>query len=377
MRTLLVLLGCTALAACGAGAGPTSPGGVAVTPGSGSNANADPGTGTGVSFASNYDTNTTATSGSSSTFLSISSSKSFDGMGGLQSLSIDQSTKAQLYSGNASTAITPSGTVAYDPRSGIFTLTLADTKANVSDTFNYQDPAHRTSDAQLASQGVPAIAGFNYLESVGSGTNDLNVFFYQRPGDSTTYVTLAGYVRNSVPDGGTSLFERGALVFGSRTALSEVPTSGTGTYTGGFLASMALGSEYQWLAGNSNLSVDFGKNSVSLGLNGTVGDAFSAITGAPATGLPGGTTFSANGTATLSSGSFTGQFQNASFTSGGTTVPIDFSSVSPGSSTAGASSIDGAFFGPKAVNVGGSFRIVGGVPNQRIDILGSFTGAKK
>ena len=29
------------------------------------------------------------------------------------------------------------------------------------------------------------------------------------------------------------------------------------------------------------------------------------------------------------------------------------------------------------VNVGGNFRIVGGVPDQRVDIQGAFTGAKK
>lgn len=380
MRNLLVLLGCTALAACG-GQGPTSPGGTA-TPGSGSNANADPGTGAGVSFAADYDTSTTPTSGSGTTFLTTSTAKTVDGLGGLQSLSIDQTTQGQLYSGNAGTAIAPSGTVAYDPRSGIFTLTLSDTKANVSDTFNYQDPAHRTiDDAGPANQGVPKLAGFNYLASVGSEPTDQNIFFYQRPGDSTTYVSLAGFVRNSIPNGGTSLFERGALVFGDRTAVSEVPTSGTGSYTGGFLASMALGTTYQWLAGDSTVSVDFGKKTVALGLSGTVSsdanNGYSGLTGAPAPGLPAGTTFTASGTATLNSGSFSGQFQSASFGSGGTSTPIDFSPVSAGSSTAGASSIDGAFFGPKAVNVGGSFRIVGGVPNQRVDILGAFSGAKK
>ena len=46
-------------------------------------------------------------------------------------------------------------------------------------------------------------------------------------------------------------------------------------------------------------------------------------------------------------------------------------------SVAGASSIDGTFYGPDAKNIGGSFRIVGGVPNRRLDILGAFAGAKK
>ena len=44
--------------------------------------------------------------------------------------------------------------------------------------------------------------------------------------------------------------------------------------------------------------------------------------------------------------------------------------------TIAGSSLDGAFYGPKADEVGASFRIVGGVPDQRVDVIGSFTGAK-
>jgi hypothetical protein len=44
------------------------------------------------------------------------------------------------------------------------------------------------------------------------------------------------------------------------------------------------------------------------------------------------------------------------------------------------SSLDGAFYGPggsaEKLEVGGGFRIVGGTPDQRIDIMGAFTGKK-
>ena len=40
------------------------------------------------------------------------------------------------------------------------------------------------------------------------------------------------------------------------------------------------------------------------------------------------------------------------------------------------SSIDGAFYGPKAEEIGGGYRIVGGTPDQRIDILGTFVGKR-
>ena len=98
---------------------------------------------------------------------------------------------------------------------------------------------------------------------------------------------------------------------------------------------------------------------------------------------PTNTAFFAQGSAVVDlirSGGFRGEFSQACFvarcgTAGA--VAVNFTRVSPGSSTAGASSIDGAFFGPNAVNLGGNFRIVGGVPDQRVDIEGAFTGAKK
>ena len=67
----------------------------------------------------------------------------------------------------------------------------------------------------------------------------------------------------------------------------------------------------------------------------------------------------------INAGGFLGQINSASF-------------VNPNSQrfdlTIAGSSIDGAFFGPIGQEVGGGFRIVGGVPDERIDIIGAFTG---
>lgn len=41
-----------------------------------------------------------------------------------------------------------------------------------------------------------------------------------------------------------------------------------------------------------------------------------------------------------------------------------------------ASSLDGTFYGPGAVETGGAFRIVGATPDTRVDFLGAFTGVK-
>ena len=87
--------------------------------------------------------------------------------------------------------------------------------------------------------------------------------------------------------------------------------------------------------------------------------------------IPGGSTFTATGNATidlLNTGGFTGRFNDARIRTPGA-----------GSDTVVAiagSSMDGAFFGPQGQEIGAGFRIVGGTPDQRIDILGAFTGKK-
>ena len=386
MRKVIAALPFLAVAAC-SGGGPETLGGTAAPAGA-SAVVVSAGSGSGVTAGSSG----TNSANTATSFLSVSSAKTFDLLGGAQSLKVETDTGATLYAGNAATVRAPSGTVAFDPRDGIFTVTLADTKAIVSSSLRFQDPGHRIDFTSTNSPqyGVPDLQGFNYLEEIGSSPTDTYTFFYQRPGNATIYVSLAGYVRNNVPTSGTEdTFERGAFVFGDQTLRSQIPVSGAGTYKGGFIASMigAPGTQataFQWIQGNSALAVDFGKSTVSLSLAGTVNapNASNGALAASSLAIASGSTFNASGTATIDlvkTSGFTGQFQSAGFTdpTTGKTTAVDFAAISPGSSTAGASSIDGAFYGPNAVNVGGSLRIVGGVPGQRVDILGAFTGAKQ
>ena len=85
--------------------------------------------------------------------------------------------------------------------------------------------------------------------------------------------------------------------------------------------------------------------------------------------VPGGAAFTAAGTGRIDlvgTGGFTGSFQSAGFTwaTGSQTLSI------------AGSSLDGTFYGPGAAEVGASLRIVGGTPDQRVDILGALTGAR-
>ncbi len=416
MRILLVLLASTTLAACG-GAGVQTAGGVPPQSGSGNGGGSGGGT---------------PPPSSGHSFVAPTEQKTYSAIGGAHAYQYtvndtrDDPTTAQiegpiaqynqLYAGDASTARNSGITVDYNPRDAIFSIKIQQPLGNVDQTVRFQDPAHRTDfgGASEPQGGVPDITtkGVRYLQvgegsgvirfdpnnstvfPVGNKDATLNVatFFYQKPGTTTKYVTYAGFVRNNTsvaliePDDSPSYYEtnykldRAAFAYGERTASSAVPTTGSGTFNGQMIATMvynnlldvnaAAPTYFQWMHGNSSAVVNFATNTFTLALNGTVlAPLFDTYTSKAFT-LQSGATFAANGSGRIdlvNAGGFLGQFQTAFFTQpNGTRLDVAIE----------GSSIDGAFFGPAAQEVGGGFRIVGGVPDDRVDILGAFTGAK-
>lgn len=356
-------------------------------------------------------------------FVNPTESKTYEAIGAVQhyqysTRSDGSGQSAQLYAGDANTVRDSGITVTYNPRDAIFELTIARPLGDVSvAAFRFQDPAHRTNFGGAAEPqaGVPQFAttkDVRYLQS-GSGTGTIidpgnngeyitgakayssttQTFFYQKPGTTTNYVTYAGYVRNSLnvseqqDDPASPLylkndysFDRAAFVFGERTANAAVPKSGSGTYTGDMIATMVYNPQldinanyptyFQWIEGSHTTKIDFGTLAVNSVFTGTVkAPTIDAYTSG-AFMLPAGTAFSAISSATIdlvSKGGFTGQFSQACFA---------VTCTSGNSLNIAGSSIDGAFFGPNGEEIGGGFRIVGGTPDQRIDILGAFTGKK-
>ncbi|MDH7971477.1 transferrin-binding protein-like solute binding protein [Sphingomonas sp. AR_OL41] len=401
MRIYLLLASAAMLSACGGGAGVQTVGGSA--------------TGTGAG--------TTTTTG---TFVAPTEVKTYSGLGVAQhyeyyTRSDSSGQGGQLYAGDANTVRDSGISVTYNPRDAIFDLTIQRTKANVTVTGDrFQDPAHRTDfGGALQPQGgvpnlnLPSDKGIQYLQSGSSSGNLLatyagastyrvgdqgyssttQTFFYQKPGTTTKYVTYAGYVRNTLSvtqatDAGSSTpylrnnysLDRALFVYGESTNNSAVPTSGTGTYTGDMLATVVFNplldsapntpTYMQWISGTQTSTVDFGKKTVATTLSGTVSaPAFDAYTNGTVS-LPAGSTFTAHANSTIDlvgKGGFTGSFADASF-------------VRPGMSTfnvvIAGSSIDGGFYGPNGEEIGAGYRIVGGTPDQRIDILGILTGKK-
>jgi C-lobe and N-lobe beta barrels of Tf-binding protein B len=180
--------------------------------------------------------------------------------------------------------------------------------------------------------------------------------------------------------------ERGAFAYGDLTSTSNVPKTGSGAYKGSMLATLVfnptmdgqdpststvLSSYFQWMEGTSNINVDFLNNTFQLALAGKVlAPQFDRFTSPQQAVLATGATFAASGKGTINLvnfGGFKGQFDSAKFTN---------PDGSQRSIAVAGSSIDGAFYGPTANEVGGGFRVVGGNPDERVDVLGAFVGVK-
>lgn len=408
MRTYLLLAGTGLLAACGGGG--TQEISSAPPPASGPTA--------------------------THSFVAPTEPKTYVGVGGSQvyEYSTDDreccDQQAQIYAGSATTVRGTGVSITYDPRDAVFTLSVQDGNSGADTGTRFQDPASRTDfgGAHEPQWGTPRLTNTNitYLQAgdgdqlspylysgngyVDAGDNDTppsgdpgssyqgTSFFYLKPGAETKYVTFAGYARNAYSfvetDIGGQLvdtinhtLERGAFAYGELTDNNAVPKSGTGSYQGSMLATMifnptldgqdvggstVLPSYFQWIEGTAALNVDFAKNAFDIALSGTVlAPQIDYFTSPTTSVVSEGASFSATGKGTINLvnfGGFKGQMDVASFVNpnGGTRRDV----------TIAGSSIDGAFYGPQGEEAGGGFRIVGGKPDERVDILGAFVGKK-
>ena len=356
-------------------------------------------------------------------FVNPVEAKTYAGLGSVQhyeysTRSDENRQRGQLYAGDANTVRDSGISVTYDPRDAIFEVSISRPKGIVNTgPMRFQDPIHRTDFGGLKEPqaGVPQIDAakqIQYLQA-GSGSGDIvsggdnghyvvgaalysstfQTFFYQKPGTTTKYVTYAGFVRNSqtvakITDPitlasylkNTYSFDRAAFAYGEQTPNSAVPKTGTATFTGDMLATMVYNplpdtdvtasTYFQWIDGSQTTSVDFGTLKVTTNLTGTVrAPTFDAYT-TQAFAMPNGSTFTASATSLIdlvSKGGFTGTFSSACFAA---------TCTAGNSLLIAGSSLDGGFYGPNGEEIGAGFRIVGGKPDQRIDILGTFTGHK-
>ncbi|MEZ5742156.1 MAG: transferrin-binding protein-like solute binding protein [Sphingomonadaceae bacterium] len=344
--------------------------------------------------------------------------------------------QGETYAGNSTTVRSSTMSISYDPADAIYTLTVSDAESGASAGTRFQDPASRTDFDGLETPqwGTPEFANENvrYLQAgdgdprspydrsgsgfVNSGDKDTppsgtpgssyraTSMFVLQPGSETQYVTIAGYTRNDITFGtlaidpevegeeGTEVesidwhLERGVFAFGEVSPIDNVPTTGSGSYSGSMYATMIfnptidgqdisgldnLPNYFQWIEGTANLAIDFAAGSFNIDLDGSVlAPQIDTHTLPMLSVIQEGATFSAAGRGDINLinfGGFKGFFDSAGFTNpDGSTRSVNIA----------GSTVDGAFYGPNGEEVGGGFRIVGGNPDERVDILGGFIGKK-
>ncbi len=276
----------------------------------------------------------------------------------------------------------------------------------------------------VADSGIPrGKTNIEYYES-GSGTPTTyiaNTLFFERVGQAgavgdvgtNKYVTWVGYrttnYSNTFSRSSTTLntgdgnnfndveaviesetesltVDRSAFVYGLNSLAKDIPKTGTGTYKGSLFAhstytpTVGAQTQFDTIWGTATSKVNFANDSLSVALSGTFQDS--------------GFAFSATGSAIIQRPTIPGTALGTAadqpisrFIGNISAVTIGTRNLTPNpnaslTDTFQASTIEGGFFGPsdkttgQPPELGSAFRIVGGQPDQRLDILGTFVGAR-
>jgi C-lobe and N-lobe beta barrels of Tf-binding protein B len=302
-----------------------------------------------------------------------------------------------------------------DPRDATYSLVVG--AGGAARNLRWQDPAHRTLFPQTAIPANPITGqqlytdfdvprnkpNIEYFESASAKPSGYiaNTLFFERVGVNTKYVTWMGYrtteftqtdatvvnvlntdtatyaddVREETRTvDETSVTDRSAFVYGINTLAKDVPKTGTATYNGSLFATSISNSTFDTIWGTAQTKVNFATDAVDLKLTGTFENSRLAF-GATGTALvqrPAIPNTALTPTAEQPVSRLVGGFTQM-------TIGATIFTSSPNASlpnTFQAGTIEGGFFGPGAIEIGGAFRIVGGQPDTRIDVMGAFTGKK-
>ena len=172
--------------------------------------------------------------------------------------------------------------------------------------------------------------------------------------DAQLLITRTGLLKysalgawTSVPaTNGTGTISASLFVFGQETSFATLPKTGTATYNLGVSGIARDGANAYGLGGGGSANVNFAANSLTTIFNlGVFNGGANPIA-----------TYAINGTATISS-----TFARFSGTTQGTLFGVNVSGP-----------FHGAFFGPAAEEIGGSFKVTGG----QVEAIGAFVGSK-
>jgi C-lobe and N-lobe beta barrels of Tf-binding protein B len=202
------------------------------------------------------------------------------------------------------------------------------------------------------------ICVYDNIDSNGSNTKAALVTS-TRAGTSTLQSTNYGLLL-AAPAGGTYI---GGVYGGSGTAIAQLPTNVTATYSGSYMGYEVTQSATSAQTGTASLSANFGTGKVSGAVtNLTTRDSATSTSAAAGYGL------SMNGT--ISGGTYSG--------TAGFLAPTAASGALAPAGTVTASSFNGGFYGANAAETAGAIGIRGTAPTGvATTITGSYGAVKK
>ncbi|MEM7568582.1 MAG: transferrin-binding protein-like solute binding protein [Pseudomonadota bacterium] len=161
------------------------------------------------------------------------------------------------------------------------------------------------------------------------------IFALLRPDNPTQPLSFVGYGawQESTTQGASVLFQTAFFTYGILTAANDIPRQDSAQYSGFVDGFWNPGDGLHVLSGTANFDANFGNNLIS----GTLVMSGESITDASVRAFG---TFDAVGTISASENEFSGTLQNRV-------------------SATNTGFFDGAFFGPNAEELGGSFRLTG------------------
>jgi hypothetical protein len=321
----------------------------------------------------------------------------------------------RVYGADQPVGINENVRITRNPRDATFDVVITG-QDQISASTRYQDPAHRQSAGTINNASVtntfpdgssfsvftvPVSPNFEYYASgsreITATSNITNryVLFFERPGTTTRYVTWAAYWQGVLTENvtfsdfvdprtletGSRLvgsyiadIQRTAAVYGLNTQAKDVPKTGSANYAGSLFANTISGTTLDTILGTQSSTVNFASNAMTFDLRGSFqasGTSFAA-SGTGRIERPDIPNSALNPTAAQPMSSFRGLVTGV--TIGGTAYQFNSNASLP--NTFQATTIEGGFYGPNAVELGGAFRIVGGAQDTRLDIMGAFTGKK-
>jgi len=218
--------------------------------------------------------------------------------------------------------------------------------SNFGSTITQEEASLYLETLNATAEGILSADFFRLIGSDG------NVFFPfktrgNNPGIETSYVVLGAWA--TAPEfAAPQQYSRGATVFGALTPANEVPSSGTASYDTTIAGYVLRNQQEEFLTGSVNMDVDFDSRLIDFNVNTVL-----------ATDNPDGSTLFTPFVNLAGDGLITGgpRFE-------GTLIGTDDISL--------RGAVEGAFFGPGAVEVGGTLTF----GNGEIEAAGAFVGTR-